>query len=527
LTNVSNLTQLRLAAREIFDEALRASDAGAAVRRAIHCEEARLRICDTIIKLYSQQGIYAIAIGKAALAMASGLDEILGERLTAGIVTGNAARYGRDAGEPQARPPQRGCRAGDPGWMPALQYGTARGSERVNAGRDAGVPQAGMPALQWAHGRVTVSSRWRVFPGGHPEPNEQSLAAAQASFDLLERADKERAPVIFLISGGGSAMLEWPISEDITLPDLRVANKALVNSGASISEINAVRRAFSAVKGGRLAARAPNCDQVTLIVSDVPPGEERSVASGPTLMPPGNAPNAPEVVELYGLHAQLPESVVRAIDRGPASLRLSDEADTPLRQHFALLDNNSALRAAAEAARRRSFVTEIARDISDQPIEAGCAQLLTRLEELRQKARSEESTQDETRSVCLISGGEFACPVKGDGTGGRNLETGLRLAIESHKRSEQAASQHSDLDAFLLTALFAGTDGLDGNSPAAGAIVDSTTIERAHAIGLEPEDSLDRSDAYAFFVALGDTITTGPTGTNVRDVRVLLASRSP
>jgi len=480
-----NLTQLRLAAREVFNEALRAVEAGAAVRRAVRLEDSRLSVCDTVVDLSTQRPIYAVAIGKAAFAVAWALDELLGERLTAGVLSSNALRYGtptcrgservdahKDAGEPQARPPQRGCRAGDPGSMPALL-------------------------------------RWRVFQGGHPEPNDQSLSAAHACFDLLERAEEERALLIFLVSGGGSAMIEWPISEDITLADLRTANKALVNCGAAITEVNAVRRAFSAIKGGRLADRAPHCDQLTLITSDVPPGEARSVASGPTLAPRSDAPDAREVIARFSLRAQLPETILRAIDAEPAVSGPIDS--TSMRKHFVVLDNQSALGAAAEAARRRGFVTEIVDDISDQPIEDGCLALLRRLGQLRERARGAESRSNAGKSVCLLSGGEFACPVRGDGIGGRNLETALRLAISPGLSNSEP-----------FVALCAGTDGTDGNSPAAGAIVDNTTIERAHAIGLEPQNFLDRSDAYSFFVALGDAIATGPTGTNVRDIRILL-----
>jgi glycerate 2-kinase len=479
-----NLTQLRLAAREIFNEALRAVNAGAAVRRAVRLEGSRLTVCDIVVDLSTQRLIYAIAIGKAAFAMAAALEEILRERLAAGVLTSNAPEYGastrrgservdarKDGGEPH-RPPRRGCRAGDPGSMPALL-------------------------------------RWRAFQGGHPEPNEQSLAAARACFNLLQRAEEERALLVFLVSGGGSAMVEWPISEDITLADLRTANKALVNCGASIGEINAVRRAFSAVKGGRLAARAPHCEQLTLIVSDVPTGEERNVASGPTLTPPANGPDARVVIAGYNLRSQLPETILRAIDVVPAASDPGDSASQ--RSQCVVLDNQSALEAAAEAARRRGFVTEIADDISDQPIEDGCSALLQRLGQLREHARGAESN---TNAVCLISGGEFACPVRGDGIGGRNLETALRLAISPGLSNSEP-----------FVALCAGTDGADGNSPAAGAIVDNTTIERARAIGLDPADFLDRSDAYSFFVALGDAIATGPTGTNVRDIRILLHSR--
>jgi glycerate 2-kinase len=457
---MSNLTQLRLAAREIFNETLLAVDAGAAVRRAVRLEDSHLSVCDTVIDLSTQQPIYAIAIGKAAFAMASALDEMLAGRLSAGVLSSNALRSGTP---------------------------TRRGSERVEA--------------------LQVSNlRYKIFQGGHPEPNEQSLAAAQACFALLKRADEARALVIFLISGGGSAMIEWPVSEDIALADLQGANKVLVNCGASIGEINAVRRAFSTVKGGRLADLAPHCDQITLIVSDVPPNEERNVASGPTLPPKADAPDARDVMGMYDLRAQLPKTVLRVIDSTPAASGPIDS--TSLRKHFVVLDNQTALTGAAEAARRRGFVAEIADDISDQPIAAGCSALLQRLGQLC--ARSAESRGNE-QSVCLISGGEFACPVRGDGIGGRNLETALRLSMSPELPNSEP-----------FVALCAGTDGTDGNSPAAGAIVDNTTIERARAIGLDPKDFLNRSDAYSCFIALGDAIATGPTGTNVRDIRILL-----
>jgi glycerate 2-kinase len=452
--NMPNLIQLRLAAREIFDETLKAIDADAAVRRAVCLTGSQLSVCDATIDIGSRK-IYSVAIGKAAFAMAYGLEQVLGDSLTAGFMSGPISPVSK---ETQPR---------------------------------------------------KLSSRWRVCEGGHPLPNQTSLMAANATFKLLQRANEERALIIFLISGGGSAMLESPIADYIDLADLRVANEALVSCGASISEINAVRRAFSAVKGGRLAARAPNCDLITLIVSDVPQGEERNVASGPTLTPLNNAPSALAVIGEYGLRARLPKAILRAIE---ASAPSSEGASTSLRRHFVLLDNHSALEAAAEAARQRGFTTEIAHDIADQPIPEGCRQLVSRLNALHTQARSKHS--NETNAVCLISGGEFACPVRGKGLGGRNLETSLRLA------TDQSLSTSAP-----FVALCAGTDGIDGNSPAAGAIVDSTTGERAGTIGLDPKAFLDRSDAYSFFVALGDTITTGATGTNVRDIRILLAGR--
>ena len=439
---MSNLLQLRAAVREIFEAALSAVDPATAVRKAVRFDASGLTICD--IQLPPEAGIFVVAIGKAASGMAIALEDVLGDRLFEGVIATLALN--------------------------------ARGRR--------------------------LSKRWQCFEGGHPLPNEASLAAAEAAFALLDRANKEHALVIFLISGGGSAMLEAPVSKEITLEDLRSANQRLVASGASIGEINAVRRAFSAVKGGRLATRAPNSPKVTLIVSDVPRGTRRDVASGPTLSPPTDAPSVAEVIARYNLDSQLPSSIMTAIEH-PATSEPASSIDDP---YFVLLDNEMALEAATTAARRSGFTAEIARDISDEPIEAGVEKLLTRLGDLK------SSVPTNAADVCLISGGEFACPVRGDGLGGRNLETALRLAIAADQNSDRVGE---------FVALCAGTDGIDGNSPAAGAIVDSTTIERARRIGLDPGDFLKRSDSYSFFVGLGDALMTGATGTNVRDLRIL------
>jgi hydroxypyruvate reductase len=440
-----NLAELCLAARQIFDEALTAVDPGTAFRHAVHLDGSQLTIGDATFDVATRR-VYSVAVGKAAFKMALTLEQVLGDSFTSGLLSG-----------PQP---------------------------------------AGLSELK-------LSDRWRVHPGGHPLPNETSLLAATEAFELLRRADAERALIVFLISGGGSAMLEWPRAQNISLADLRGANQALVGCGASISEINAVRRSFSAVKGGGLADQAPNCEQLTLIVSDVPADEERNVASGPSLEPlmlPDDAANARAVIKRYDLNSRLPDSVLRAIESDQKTFK---ERPTSLRRHFVLLDNRSALESAAAATRRLGFTTEIAADISDHAIDDGCRQLLARFTALHERS---------TNGVCLISGGEFGCKVNGVGLGGRNLETALRLAI-AHPPGE-----------FVI--LCAGTDGIDGNSPAAGAIIDSTTIERARRIGLDATDFLERSDAYSFFVALGDVVATGATGTNVRDVRIMLANTS-
>lgn len=378
--------------------------------------------------------IYAVAIGKAATSMARGLEEALGERFTAGVAVSS-------------------------------------------------IP-------------VIDSRRWQCFLGGHPLPNENSLAAAQAAFALLDRANNDAAIVIFLISGGGSAMIEWPVSDDISLSDLQAANKTLILCGARIAEVNAVRRAFSAVKGGALARRAQRAQTFTLIVSDTNPGDEANVASGPTLSAPTDAPKAIEVVEHYQLDSVLPKSIVKAV-------RHAESPTGPVNgSQMVLLDNRSAMEAARTKALEFVSVSTTLDHICEQPIQEGCDLLIAGL-----------FSHPSDVTFCAVSGGEFSCPVRGDGRGGRNLETALRCA--SRLDEQRGKSPH-------LVVLSAGTDGIDGNSPAAGAIADETTIQRARNLGLDAAQYLARSDSYAFFERLNDLIVTGPTGTNVRDLRILL-----
>lgn len=466
---MSDLPALHLAAREIFAEALRSVDAHEAVRRAVHLSGSHLKIVNTTLDLANNRaGIYAVAIGKAARAMASALSEILGERLTAGVITAPSTKHSQTS---------------------------------------AGAAKTGAAATLIDN---SFSDRWRVFEGGHPLPNLESLDAARAAFDLLHRANRERAPIIFLISGGGSALMEWPRDEETTLEDLRKMNAALVSCGADIAEINAVRRAVSQIKGGGLTGHAPHCAQVSLIISDTGAGREAIVASGPTFEPPMDAPEPQSIIARYKLEASLPEAILRAIQL-PVE-KTVQTSEHLLREHYVLLDNEHALARAAEAARSRGFTVEIARDVVEQPIAEGCSLLLSKLFDLSHR------TSAPRRGVCLISGGEFRCPVRGRGTGGRNAESALRWAIELDTiNKDKARGSH-------IVALSAGTDGIDGNSPAAGAISDETTIKRARELNLDAHRFLDESNAYTFFQSLNDTIITDPTGTNVRDLRIMLAS---
>ena len=304
-------------------------------------------------------------------------------------------------------------------------------------------------------------------------------------------------------------MIEWPVNEEITLVDLRQANRLLVACGASISEINAVRRAFSAVKGGALGRRALQAKTVTFIVSDTNPGDEANVASGPTLSPSRNSPDPLDVITRYRLEKSLPSAILRTMHAGQdATRQLPTQESHP---YHVLLDNRTAIKAAVQKARTLGFFTELAQDISEQPIAEGCVLLLSRVTSLW------ENSETNTNGVCLISGGEFSCPVRGEGRGGRNLETVLRCAVRLSESQEQ--TQHHTV------VLSAGSDGIDGNSPSAGAIADENSIHRAQLIGMDAGSFLERSDSYGFFEQLDDAITIGATGTNVRDVRILLRSR--
>ena len=438
---------LKQTARELFAAALADVDAARALRAAVRLEGARLLVFDRELELERFTHVYAVGLGKAAGALASALSDVLGARLTRGVVSAPPARAALPAG-------------------------------------------------------------WQVFAGGHPLPNEASLAAGRAARALLAAADAPRALVIFLVSGGGSAMLELPRDPRVTLADLRAANHALVTCGATIAEINAVRRALSAVKGGGLSALAPRAAQLSLVVSDTNPGAHAQVASGPTFPADAETAAVAATLERYELRPQLPPAVVNALDALTSAQTHATHASSALRLAYVLLDNESAKRAAARAARARGFAVEVCDELIEAPVDVGARELVAGVLRLRRAAAA-------GRGVCLVSGGEFVCPVRGAGVGGRNAEAALRTALELARHDSESCH---------VAALHAGTDGVDGNSPAAGAVADETTVARARALGLDAADFLARSDAYNFFRPLGDAVETGPTGTNVRDLRLLLGA---
>jgi glycerate 2-kinase len=428
--------RMRDTAREIFASALRNASIENAFARNVHCERRVLRIGDDLYDLDTYNRVFVVSIGKAAHTMAAALEAQLGSSLE-GIVASSV--------EPDSQ---------------------VRG--------------------------------FRYFRGGHPTPTAESILAAGAILNSLTALDSASL-VIFMISGGGSSMVEKPVDDEISLPDLAATYRTLVHSGAPIAEINAIRKHLSAVKGGRLAQAAYPAQQVSILVSDVPDDTPDALASGPTLPDSTSIHDCERIAAKYNLVDQFPSSVAdlfrqHALDETPKS----DDPAFVRARWWTVLSNKVAVDEAALAATRAGFAVEVDNSCDDWPYEKAAAYLLNRLRELRSKVSR----------VCLISGGEVTVTVRNGGIGGRNQQFALACA--------EQISGHD------ITVLSAGTDGIDGNGPAAGAVVDGSTLGRAGG----PEavrHALSTFNAYPFFDALGDAVITGPTGNNLRDLRILLA----
>lgn len=439
------MLNLRTTALDIFRRTLAAIDIENVIRTNLQLNDNQLTIGQEVCNLSEVSRVLVIAIGKASVPMARTAENILGDRITDGLVVTNAV-----IGEAPRHLP--------------------------------------------------------VLIGGHPLPNAASLEAAAKALSLLRQHDAEDTLVMFLISGGGSAMFELPIDEQLTLADLQAINQTLVGCGAVINEMNIVRRHLSAVKGGKLAAAAPRSQQISLYISDVNSDDLTTVASGPTLPDSSTMEDFQRILARYDLLNQFPANVVRgSVFRQSAIATQPFERETK-NSHHLLLDNRQALLEAKQIAERDyGIVVEIADDLIEGDVETMMQSHIERITALRHKHPGQ--------TVCLLSGGEVICPVRGDGQGGRNQEFVLRSAI------------HLDQLQFEnIAVLSAGTDGIDGHSPAAGAFADQNTIQRAKERGVFAETHLINSDSFNFFNAIGDAILTGPTGNNVRDLRILLAN---
>jgi glycerate 2-kinase len=429
--------RMRATARAIFGTALAEASIAKGFARHVHCERGVLRIAKDLYDLHSYSRVLVVSLGKAGHTMVEALSTQVGASLE-GIVASSVE-----------------------------------------------------PAVQ-VHG-------FRYFRGGHPTPNAESIQAASAMLRMVE-AQPASALVIFLLSGGGSSIVEKPIDDEISLDDSVATYRALVHSGAPIAEINAIRKHLSAVKGGRLAQAAFPAQQVSLLVSDVPDNMPDALASGPTMPDSTTIEDCYRIAEKYELLKQFPPSTRELFERH--AIEETPKSDDPAfhrARWWPVLSNQTAIEEASIAAERAGFIVNVDNSCDDWDYEKAADYLVQRVRELRKQFSP----------VCLISGGEVTVEVRNGGVGGRNQQFALECA-------EKIAEEN-------ITVLSAGTDGVDGNSLATGAVVDGTTLERARARGLDPRVALEKFDAYPFFKALGDTIETGPTGNNLRDLRILLA----
>jgi glycerate 2-kinase len=428
--------QMRQQVRDIFAASLKNASIERAFARHVHCDRGVLRIADDLHDLNSYSRVYVVSIGKAAHAMVEALEAQAGSRLE-GIVASSVES-------------------------------------------------------------ATQVRGFRYFRGGHPTPIAESIRAAEAILKSLD-ALNPAALVIFMLSGGGSSIVEKPIDEEISLADLVATYRALVHSGAPIAEINTIRKHLSAVKGGRMARAAYPAQQVSILVSDVPDATPDALASGPTMPDSTSIHDCERIAAKYGLVEEFPESVANLFrQHGLEETPKSDDPAFVRARWWTVLSNRVATEQAAAAAAQAGFAVEVDNTCDDWDYQKAADYLLKRLRELRRYISR----------VCLISGGEVTVNVRNGGTGGRNQQFALACA-------EKIAGED-------ITILSAGTDGIDGNSPAAGAVVDGSTVERAGG-PKAVQTSLHKFDGYTLFEKIGDAIVTGPTGNNLRDLRILLA----
>jgi glycerate 2-kinase len=431
---------MKQTAERVFRHTLAAIDIPSALERKLQRDDFRIRMGAAEVDLREFSEIVAISFGKASYAMAEGLNSIL---------------------------------------APEFQ------------------PDSILVAPS-AHPRRLPG--WETFIGGHPIPTAESFAAGRAILDRLARCG-ERTLVFFLISGGGSAMVEQPLNPGVSLGDFQQLHAALVTCGAPIEEINVVRKHLSATKGGRLAAASPRAMKLTLAISDVPQGQEPALASGPTLPDPSTLADMDRILHDYELLPKLPASLRAIIEQKKLNETPKDGDACFARAEFELLlGEHDLMHAAHHCCEAEGFVCMVDTETDNWPLEKAADHLLKELDSLKK--------QYPGKLVAVFAGGELKSPVTGDGVGGRNSAFVLACLPK--------------IAGMKIAVLSAGTDGVDGNSPAAGAVADGETMARARAAGLDPVDFVARCDAFNFFARLDNAVVTGPTGNNLRDLRILL-----
>jgi len=437
-------SQLRKDAESVFQAGLEAVNPIQAVKKQVTLKDDRLSVGNQEYDLAEFDGVYVIGTGKASAAMARAVEEILGGRLKEGVVN--------------------------------VKYGHTFPVRRI-----------------------------KVNEAGHPVPDEAGFHGTQDIIQLLEKTGKNDL-VLCLISGGGSALLPYP-AEGLNLEDKQKATQCLLEVGACIHEINALRKHISQVKGGRLAKLAFPSTLISLILSDVIGDNLDTIASGPTVPDESTFADCLKILDKYDMRGKIPNSVVELLEKGArGKVEETPKPGDPAfqkTQNLIISSNIHAIQAAKRKADELGYNSLI---------------LSTFVEgETKEAARVHAAVAKEIfksgnpvpRPACVISGGETTVTIRGKGLGGRNQEFVLAAAI--------------DIDGLEnVIVLSVGTDGTDGPTDAAGAVADGSTVSRAGEKGMDAEHFLRENDSYHFFKPLEDLIITGPTHTNVMDLRLVM-----
>ncbi len=440
----TTLSQMRTDAQAIFMAGLRAVAPSDAVGRHCRRDANHLHIGPNAYDLDAVERIFVVGAGKATAAMAQAVEALIGQRIDDGLI---CVKYGHTA---------------------PLKY-------------------------------------IRIIEAGHPLPDANGAAAADQIFSLVKQA-KANDLVIVLISGGGSALLPLPHA-NVTLAEKQATSDVLIGCGATIHEINAIRKHLSGIKGGRLAQAAAPAQTTALILSDVVGDDLDVIASGPTVPDSSTFANCWDTVLRYQIDHRLPATVIAHLQSGLEGK--VPETPKPAMQNWPNVHNHiigsnlEAIQAAATEARAKAYNTLI---------------LSSRMEgETRTVAQVHGAIAREILAngypvappACILSGGETTVTLKGNGLGGRNQEFSLAAAMDIDGASH-------------VVVLSGGTDGNDGPTDAAGAFADDKTVQRAEQAGLSISHHLENNDAYPFFKRLDDLFITGPTNTNVMDLRIIL-----
>ncbi len=440
------MKDLRADIRDIFNCGLKAADPGEAIRRMILLRGDQLTVGDRIFDLNSYKGIFIVGAGKASSAMANALEEILGARISGGAVT---TKY---------------------------DYGLSL-------------------------------NKISIHEAAHPVPDEAGIKGTEGILRLLEQCG-EKDLVFCLISGGGSALMPLPVA-GLSLADKQATTQELLKCGATIHEINAIRKHISGIKGGKLARAAYPATLVTPILSDVIGDNLDVIASGPTVPDRSSFDDSLKILGKYKITEKIPSAVLDYLIRGKAG----KEPETPkvgdpvFDKTYPLIIGSSrlSLNAARDRAVELGFNTLILSSFVEGETK-DVAQVHTAI--IKEIIATGNPVK---RPACIITGGETTVTIKGAGLGGRNMEFVLAAAIEMDSMEG-------------VTLLSGGTDGTDGPTDSAGAIADGNTIERAGAMGYSAAEYLERNDSYNFFKAIDDLLMTGPTMTNVMDLRIILVA---